>query len=66
MDVMTMSREQWEKIFDRWYRHVFNLGVYDAGGPSVEVIEHCFGLGVSPAEAVHWLKRQELEKCCEG
>ncbi len=66
MDVMTMSREQWEKIFDRWYRHVFKIGVFAPGGPSAELIEHCFGLGVSPAEAVHWLKRQELEQCCEG
>lgn len=66
MDLMTMSREQWEKIFDRWYRHVFNIGVYDAGGPSLEQIEQCFGLGVSPAEAVQWLKLQELEKYSEG
>jgi hypothetical protein len=66
MDVMTMSRVQWEKIFDRWYRHVFNVGVFGTGGPSEEVIEQCYGLGVSPAEAVHWLKRQEMEQCCEG
>lgn len=66
MEVMTMTREQWEKIFDRWYRHVFNIGILAAEGPSDEIIEQCYGLGVSPAEAVHWLKRQELEQCCEG
>lgn len=50
-----MSREQWEAIFDRWYRHVFNLTMHGEGPPA-EVIEQCYGLGVSPAEAVdYWL-----------
>lgn len=66
MNVMTMSREQWEKIFDRWYRHVFNIGMHVPEGPTREQIEHCFGLGVSPAEAVHLLKRQTLDQGCEG
>lgn len=65
MDVMTMSREQWGKIFDHWYRHVFNIGMLGEG-PSHELIERCFALGVSPAEAVNWLKRQELELSCKS
>jgi hypothetical protein len=49
-----MSREQWEAIFDRWYRHVFNIAMHGEGPPA-EVVEQCYGLGVSPAEAVDWL-----------
>ena len=65
MDVMTMSREQWGKIFDHWYRHVFNIGMLGEG-PSLELIEKCFSMGVSPAEAVPRLKEERSGECCSG
>jgi len=60
-----MSREQWFKTFDRWYRHVFNIGMH-ADGPPHELIEECFSMGVSPAEAVEKLKNQGFGDCCSG
>lgn len=63
MCLAEMSREQWEKIFDHWYRYIFRIALH-AEGPSRDVIEACFNLGVSPAEAVYWLKSQRsLGRC---
>lgn len=63
MSLESMSREQWGKIFDHWYRHVFNIGMLGEGPPH-ELIEKCFSLGVSPAEAVAWLKDQGIGESC--
>jgi len=65
MSLESMSREQWGKIFDHWYRHIFNIGMLGEGPPH-ELVEECFSLGVSPAEAVAKLKNQGLGECCSG
>lgn len=59
MSLKSMSREQWGKIFDHWYRYIFNIGMH-AEGPPHDLVEECFGLGVSPAEAVARLKNQGI------
>jgi hypothetical protein len=56
-----MNRDQWGKVFDRWYRHTFNIGM-NAEGPSHEVIDHYFDQGMSPAEAVTIMKIQKQEE----
>ena len=53
-----MSREKWEAIFDRWYRQAFNLAMHGEGPPA-DVVEQCYRLGVSPAEAVDRLKNPD-------
>lgn len=65
MSLKSMSREQWCKIFDHWYRHVFNIGMLGEG-PSNALIEECFSMGVSPAEAVAKLRNQGAGDCCSG
>ena len=65
MCLATMSREQWETIFQRWYRHAFGIGVHGEG-PSLDLIERCYGLGVSPAEAVDRLKNPDWTEPVTG